>query len=307
MGIFKKISQALKKTKESFSRKLDSLLQGGEINDDFYEALPDILISSDVGYECSEVIVDNLRTYARKNKIHKAEDVKDALKIVLQDLMNETEQVKIEYPAVITVVGVNGVGKTTTIGKLAAYFKSQKKDVTLVAGDTFRAAASDQLTEWANRNKVRIVKHSEGADAAAVVFDGVSSAKAKNTDVLIIDTAGRLQTKTNLMEELKKIDKVITREYPDANRYNLIVLDATTGQNALSQIEHFNEYIELTGIVLTKLDGDSRGGAALSVAKGGVVFSIVKDYEIPVMFIGTGETISDLEEFDSKEFVDNMF
>ena len=298
MGIFKKISQALKKTKEAFSRKLDSLLSGGEINDDFYEELTDILISCDVGFECSEEIVENLRLYARKNKIRKAEEVKDALKVVLQDLMNETEQVKIEYPAIITVVGVNGVGKTTTIGKLASYFKSQKKDVTLVAGDTFRAAASDQLAEWANRNKVRIVKHSEGADAAAVVFDGVSSAKAKNTDVLIIDTAGRLQTKTNLMEELKKIDKVITREYPNANRYNLIVLDATTGQNALSQIEHFNEYIELTGIVLTKLDG---------TAKGGVVFSIVKDYEIPVMFIGTGETISDLEEFDAKEFVENMF
>ena len=281
MGIFKKISQALKKTKEAFSRKLDSLLSGGEINDDFYEELTDILISCDVGFECSEEIVENLRLYARKNKIRKAEEVKTALKLVLQDLMNETEQIKIEYPAIITVVGVNGVGKTTTIGKLASYFKSQKKDVTLVAGDTFRAAASDQLAEWANRNKVRIVKHSEGADAAAVVFDGVSSAKAKNTDVLIIDTAGRLQTKTNLMEELKKIDKVITREYPNANRYNLIVLDATTGQNALSQIEHFNEYIELTGIVLTKLDG---------TAKGGVVFSIVKDYEIPVMFIGTGET-----------------
>ena len=298
MGIFKKISQALKKTKEAFARKLDSLLSGGEINDDFYEELTDILISCDVGFECSEEIVENLRVYARKNKIRKAEEVKDALRVVLQDLMNETEQVKVEYPAVITIVGVNGVGKTTTIGKLASYFKSQKKDVTLVAGDTFRAAASDQLTEWANRNKVRIVKHSEGADAAAVVFDGVSSAKAKNTDVLIIDTAGRLQTKTNLMEELKKIDKVITREYPNANRYNLIVLDATTGQNALSQIEHFNEYIELTGIVLTKLDG---------TAKGGVVFSIVKDYEIPVMFIGTGETISDLEEFDAKEFVENMF
>ena len=298
MGIFKKISQALKKTKEAFSRKLDSLLSGGEINDDFYEELTDILISCDVGFEGSEEIVENLRLYARKNKIRKAEEVKTALKLVLQDLMNETEQIKIEYPAIITVVGVNGVGKTTTIGKLASYFKSQKKDVTLVAGDTFRAAASDQLAEWANRNKVRIVKHSEGADAAAVVFDGVSSAKAKNTDVLIIDTAGRLQTKTNLMEELKKIDKVITREYPNANRYNLIVLDATTGQNALSQIEHFNEYIELTGIVLTKLDG---------TAKGGVVFSIVKDYEIPVMFIGTGETISDLEEFDAKEFVENMF
>lgn len=298
MGIFKKISQALKRTKEAFARKIDSLLSGGELNDEFYEDLTDILISSDVGFSCSEEIVERLRTYARKNKIRKPEEVKSALKEILVEIMDETNQVEIEYPAVITIVGVNGVGKTTTIGKLASFFKSKKKDVTLVAGDTFRAAASDQLTEWANRNKVRIVKHTEGADAAAVVYDGLSSAKAKNTDVLIIDTAGRLQTKTNLMEELKKIDRVIDKEYPEANRYNFIVLDATTGQNALSQIEHFNEYIELDGIVLTKLDG---------TAKGGVVFSIARDMELPVVFIGTGEQIDDLEEFDSKEFVDNLF
>lgn len=298
MGFFKKIGDALKRTKEAFSRKLDSLFSGGEINDDFYEELTDILVSSDVGFTTSEEIVDRLRIYARKNKIRKAEEVKKALKTILAGMMEEVEPVKIEYPAIITVVGVNGVGKTTTIGKLAGYFKDNKKDVTLVAGDTFRAAASDQLTEWANRNKVRIVKHSEGADAAAVVFDGIQSAKAKKTDVLIIDTAGRLQTKTNLMEELKKIDKVITREYPEANRYNLIVLDATTGQNALSQIEHFNEYIKLDGIVLTKLDG---------TAKGGVVFSIAQDYNLPVVFVGTGEALGDIETFDAKEFVDNLY
>lgn len=298
MGFFKKIGDALKRTKEAFSRKLDSLFSGGEINDDFYEELTDILVSSDVGFTTSEEIVDRLRIYARKNKIRKAEEVKKALKTILAEMMEEVEPVKIEYPAIITVVGVNGVGKTTTIGKLAGYFKDNKKDVTLVAGDTFRAAASDQLTEWANRNKVRIVKHSEGADAAAVVFDGIQSAKAKKTDVLIIDTAGRLQTKTNLMEELKKIDKVITREYPEANRYNLIVLDATTGQNALSQIEHFNEYIKLDGIVLTKLDG---------TAKGGVVFSIAQDYNLPVVFVGTGEALGDIETFDAKEFVDNLY
>lgn len=298
MGFFKKIGDALKRTKEAFSRKLDSLFSGGEINDDFYEELTDILVSSDVGFTTSEEIVDRLRIYARKNKIRKAEEVKKALKTILAEIMEEVEPIKIEYPAIITVVGVNGVGKTTTIGKLAGYFKDNKKDVTLVAGDTFRAAASDQLTEWANRNKVRIVKHSEGADAAAVVFDGIQSAKAKKTDVLIIDTAGRLQTKTNLMEELKKIDKVITREYPEANRYNLIVLDATTGQNALSQIEHFNEYIKLDGIVLTKLDG---------TAKGGVVFSIAQDYNLPVVFVGTGEALGDIETFDAKEFVDNLY
>ena len=298
MGIFKKIAQALKRTKEAFSRKLDSLLSGGELDDDFFEELTDILISSDVGFSCSEEIVDRLRVYARKNKIRKADEVKQALKIILNDIMQETSQVEIKYPAVITIVGVNGVGKTTTIGKLASYFKSQKKDVTLVAGDTFRAAASDQLTEWANRNKVRIVKHSEGADAAAVVFDGISSAKAKKTDVLIVDTAGRLQTKTNLMEELRKIDRVITKEYPDANKYTFIVLDATTGQNALSQINHFNEYVNLSGIILTKLDG---------TAKGGVVFSIAKDLHLPVVFVGTGEQIDDLEKFDAKEFIDNLF
>ncbi len=298
MGLFKKIAEALRKTKEAFSRKLDSLLSGGEINDDFYEELTDILVSSDVGFTTSEEIVERLRLYARKNKIRKAEEVKQALREILSEILQETEQVELKYPAIITIVGVNGVGKTTTIGKLANYFKSQKKDVTLVAGDTFRAAASEQLAEWANRNKVRIVKHAEGADAAAVVFDGISSAKARGTDVLIIDTAGRLQTKTNLMEELKKIDKVITREYPDANRYNFIVLDATTGQNALSQIEHFDEYMKLHGIILTKLDG---------TAKGGVVLSIAQDMNLPVVFIGTGETINDLEEFDAKEFVNNMF
>lgn len=298
MGFFKKISEALKRTKEALARKLDSLLSGGELNDDFYEELTDILISSDVGYSCSEEIVERLREYARKNKIRKAEEVKKALKIILTDILNETNQVTIEYPAIITVVGVNGVGKTTSIGKLAKYFKNQKKDVTLVAGDTFRAAASEQLTEWANRNKVKIVKHSEGADAGAVVYDGLKSAKAKKTDVLIIDTAGRLQTKTNLMEELKKIDRIINKEYPEANRYNVIVLDATTGQNALSQIQHFNEYINLSGIILTKLDG---------TAKGGVVLSIAKELQLPVLFIGTGEQIDDIEEFDAKEFADSLF
>ena len=220
------------------------------------------------------------------------------LKVMIAEKLDELEVPEIKYPAVITVIGVNGVGKTTSIGKITNYFKGLKKDVTLVAGDTFRAAASEQLSEWANRNKVRIIKHSEGADAGAVVYDGISSAKAKNTDVLLIDTAGRLHTKINLMEELKKIDKIITREYESANRYNLIVLDATTGQNALSQIEHFNEYMHIDGIVLTKLDG---------TAKGGVVITIANEYATPVMFVGTGEGIDDLEVFNSKEFVENLF
>ena len=190
------------------------------------------------------------------------------------------------------------MGKTTTLGKLSKYFKNLKKDVTLVAGDTFRAAASNQLNEWAERTKTRIIKHAEGADAAAVVFDGISSAKAKKTDVLLVDTAGRLHTKTNLMEELKKIDKVINREYPEAHKYNFIVLDATTGQNALNQISAFNDFVKIDGIILTKLDG---------TAKGGVVIAIEKDYHLPVVFIGVGEGVDDLEKFDYNEFIDNLF
>ncbi len=298
MGLFKKIGQALKKTREAFAKKFESIFSGGELNDDFYDELTDILISCDVGFEVSEEIVDELRMYARKNKIHKAEEVKNALKEISANILDELPKVEFKYPAIITAIGVNGVGKTTSIGKITNYFKNLKKDVTLVAGDTFRAAASDQLTEWANRNKVRIIKHAEGADAAAVVYDGISSAKAKNTDVLVIDTAGRLQTKLNLMEELRKIDKVIQREYGEANRYNLIALDATTGQNALSQIEHFNEYMHIDGIILTKLDG---------TAKGGVVLSIARKLKVPVVFIGTGETIDDLEVFDAKDFVENLF
>ncbi len=298
MGLFKKIGQALKKTREAFAKKFESIFSGGELNDDFYEELTDILVSCDVGFDVSEEIVDELRTYARKNKIRKAEEVKKALKTISAEILSELPKVEFSYPAVITLIGVNGVGKTTSIGKITNFFKQNKKDVTLVAGDTFRAAASDQLTEWANRNKVKIVKHAEGADAAAVVYDGISSAKAKKTDVLIIDTAGRLQTKVNLMEELRKIDKVITREYENANRYNLIVLDATTGQNALSQIEHFNEYMHIDGIVLSKLDG---------TAKGGVVLSIARKLEVPVVFIGTGETIDDLEVFNANDFVENFF
>ena len=298
MGLFKKIGNALRKTREAIARKIDSLLSHGELDDDFYDELTDILISCDIGARLSMDIVENLRQRARKGKLRSAEDVKNELKLLLKEDFAAVEPIKIKYPAIITIVGVNGVGKTTTIGKLSAYFKREKKDVTLVAGDTFRAAASNQLNEWANRTKTRIIKHAEGADAAAVVYDGISSAKAKGTDVLLVDTAGRLHTKTNLMEELKKIDKVINREYPEANRYTFIVLDATTGQNALNQINAFNEFVDIDGIILTKLDG---------TAKGGVIIAIQKDYELPVSFIGVGEGVDDLEEFDYSEFVDNLF
>ncbi|MBO5394746.1 MAG: signal recognition particle-docking protein FtsY [Clostridia bacterium] len=298
MGLFKKIGNALKKTREAIARKIDSLLSHGELDDDFYDELTDILISCDIGARLSMDIVENLRLRARKGKLRNAEDVKNELKTLLKEDFAAVEPINIEYPAIITIVGVNGVGKTTTIGKLSSYFKREKKDVTLVAADTFRAAASNQLNEWANRTKTRIIKHAEGADAAAVVYDGISSAKAKGTDVLLVDTAGRLHTKTNLMEELKKIDKVINREYPNANRYTFIVLDATTGQNALNQINSFNEFVDIDGIILTKLDG---------TAKGGVIIAIQKDYELPVAFVGVGEGVDDLEEFDYDEFVDNLF
>lgn len=298
MGLIKSIKNAFKKTKEYFARRIDAMLSHGELNEDFYEELEELLISSDLGVSSSLEIVENLRLYARKNKIRTADEVREALKLIVAEMFVDAKNYKFEYPCVITIVGVNGVGKTTTIGKLANYFKSQKKDVTLVAGDTFRAAAADQLSNWAKRANVKIVRHNEGADAAAVVFDGITSAKAKKTDVLIVDTAGRLHTKTNLMEELKKIDRVITREYPEANRYNLIVLDATTGQNALNQIKAFDEFVRIDGIILTKLDG---------TAKGGVVISIQKDYNVPVVFVGTGESMEDLELFDPKVFADSLF
>lgn len=298
MGLIKKIVEALRKTREALARKFDALLSGGELSEEFYEELEDVLISSDVGAKASIEIVDELRQYARKNKVRNSSDVKIALKEILSKMINNNTENWLKTPCVITVIGVNGVGKTTTIGKLAYQLKNKGNDVCLVAGDTFRAAASDQLNEWANRAKVRIIKHTEGADAAAVVFDGISSAKAKKTDVLLIDTAGRLHTKENLMNELAKIDRIITREYPEAHRYNLIVLDATTGQNALNQIESFNDFIKIDGIILTKLDG---------TAKGGVVIAIEKAFKIPVYFVGVGEKIDDLIEFSAADFIDNLF
>ncbi len=298
MGLFKKIAGALKKTREAFARKFDAILSHGEIDDDFYDELEELLISCDMGVQTSVDVVEELRLYARKNKIRSGEEVKSALRKILIDLMENAPKIELNYPLIITIIGVNGVGKTTTIGKMAKYFSSQDKSVTLVAGDTFRAAASEQLSLWANRSKTRIIKHAEGADAAAVVFDGIASAKAKNTDVLIVDTAGRLHTKTNLMEELKKINKVIDREYPEAQKLSLIVLDATTGQNALSQITAFNEFVPIDGIVLTKLDG---------TAKGGVVVAIEKDLSKPVVFVGTGEGIDDIEPFDAENFVSELF
>ena len=298
MGIFRKIGNALKKTKEAFSRKIDELLSHGEIDDELFDDLTDILISCDIGVKSSIEIVEELRSEAHSKKVRTAEGVKSLLKEIIARYFEDAPHIEVEYPAIITIIGVNGVGKTTTIGKLANYFKNQKKNVTLVAGDTFRAAASSQLSEWATRTKTRIIKHAEGADAGAVVFDGITSAKANKTDVLLVDTAGRLHTKTNLMAELKKIEKIEEREYPEAHKYNFIVLDATTGQNALSQINAFSEYAKIDGIILTKLDG---------TAKGGVIIAIEKEYKLPVVFVGTGEGVDDIEDFDPKVFVDELY
>lgn len=293
MGIFAKIKQALKKTKDAIAYRLNKLFTGGVLNDEFYDELETILLSADIGSETMENILDDLKKAIDKKHITDPEKVRDELKSIMRDIL-DFELPKEEYPLVILVAGVNGVGKTTSIGKLAYNYKKAGKSVTIVAADTFRAAAADQLTIWAERAGVRIVRQNEGADAAAVVYDALQSAKSKGTEVTIIDTAGRLHNKVNLMEELKKIDRVIDREFPEAMRLNYIVLDATTGQNALSQVDLFNEAIDIDGIILTKLDG---------TAKGGVVLAIAGEEEVPVVYIGVGEGIDDLEPFDIDDFV----
>ena len=298
MGLFSKLKSVLTKTRDGLSKKLTELFSKNKLGDDFYEELEDILISSDVSVQTSIEIVDEIREQAIKEKCKDKDYVIGLLKKELLETLDYADQLEFKSPCIIMVVGVNGVGKTTTIGKLANKFVKEGKSVTIAAADTFRAAASDQLTVWAERAKVRIVKHSEGADASAVVYDAVSSVKAKNTDVLIIDTAGRLHVKANLMEELKKMDRVVKREFPDANYYKLIALDATTGQNATNQVETFNQAVGIDGIILTKLDG---------TAKGGFIISLSYELEVPVCFVGTGEKLDDIEDFDSTEFIDGMF
>lgn len=297
MGIFSKIKDALKKTKESLGGAIKSLFSRGKIGDEFYDELEEILISADISVTTAEETVEDLRAEVKKEKLKDEEYVISLLKDILEEKLTRAEVPEIEYPAVIMLIGVNGVGKTTTIGKLADYFLRNKKSVTVAAADTFRAAAADQLTVWADRAGVRIVKHEEGSDPSAVVFDAISSAKAKGTDVLLVDTAGRLHVKANLMEELKKISRVISRECPQAHVYKLLVLDATTGNNAINQARIFDEAVELDGIVLTKLD---------STAKGGFVISLCGELEIPVVFVGTGEKIGDLEKFDPESFIDSI-
>ena len=295
MGIFSKLFGALKKTKAGLSEKLRVLFSKNKLGNEFYDELEEILISADVSVSTAEEVVSRVKQQAIDEKLKDENYVISLLKKVLTDMLEESEVEPPSYPCVIMLVGVNGVGKTTTVGKLANYFLSKRKTVTVAAADTFRAAASEQLTVWAERAKVRIVKHEEGSDPSAVIFDAVSSAKAKKTDVVIIDTAGRLHNKDNLMNELRKMDRVVRREYPDADFLKLLVLDATTGQNAVNQARVFDEAVELDGIVLTKLDG---------TAKGGFVFSLSSELSLPVLFAGVGEKMEDLEFFDSKEFVD---
>ena len=297
MGFFSKIKEALSKTRKTLSAKINELFSHG-LNDDFYEELEDVLISSDVSVKTSMEIVENIRDKANEQKLKEKSYVIDLLKAELVDLLTEAEPVEITPPTVIMMVGVNGVGKTTTIGKLAKKLQKEGKSVMVAAGDTFRAAASDQLTTWAERANVKIVKHTEGADPSAVVYDAIASAKARKTDVLIVDTAGRLHVKANLMEELKKMDRVIEREYPEAQVLKFIVLDSTTGQNSYSQVEAFTDAIGIDGIVLTKFDG---------TAKGGFVVSLSKELEVPVVYVGVGEKIDDLEDFKPQEFVDALF
>ena len=293
MGIFDKIKQGLKKTKESISKKIFEVFKAKELDDDFYDELEMALISSDMGVVATEQIIDELKDELFRRRITEPEKAKEILKEILIGTI-DYEIPEYEYPLVVLVAGVNGVGKTTAIGKLANLFKAQGKSVIIAAADTFRAAASEQLEVWAERAGVRIVKHTEGSDPAAVVFDAISSLKAKNTEVLLVDTAGRLHNKKNLMNELQKINRVIDRELPNADRRNYIVLDATTGQNAVNQVEVFDEAINIDGIILTKLDG---------TAKGGVVMAISAEYEVPVVYVGVGEGIDDLLPFNAEDFV----
>ena len=297
MGFFSKLKEGLKKTKDNIGKKIFAAFSGRALDDDFYEELEEAMLTADMGVTATEQILDEFKDEVYREKITDTEKAKNLLKRIMVDSISY-DIPDYDYPLVILLAGVNGVGKTTAIGKLANYFKSIGKSVVVAAADTFRAAASDQLEVWADRANVRIIKHKEGSDPASVVFDAISPAKARGDDVILVDTAGRLHNKKNLMDELKKIHKVIIRELPNADYRSYIVLDATTGQNALSQVEIFSEAIDIDGIILTKLDG---------TAKGGVVMAISAEQEIPVVFVGVGEKIDDLLPFDPEEFVDAIF
>ena len=300
-GFFAKLVQGLSKTRSSIMPGIDSILSGfSSIDEDFYEEIEEILIMADLGVNTTSRIMENLREKVKEQKIKEPSECKALLMESIKDIMNVGENAY-EFEnrkSVVLVIGVNGVGKTTSVGKLSGQLKAQGKKVVMAAADTFRAAAIEQLTEWANRAGVDIISQKEGADPGAVVYDAIQAAKSRKADVLICDTAGRLHNKKNLMEELKKIDRIIEKEYSDAYRENLIVLDGTTGQNALAQAKQFMEVTHVTGIILTKLDG---------TAKGGIAVAIQSELSVPVKYIGIGEQIDDLQKFNADEFVNALF
>lgn len=300
MGFFEKIKNSLKKTRDNISGKINLIVNSfTKIDEEFFEELEEIMISSDIGVETSEELCDKLRAEIKKRGLKEPSEITQALKDIMIEMLDSENNLEIsKTPAVILVLGVNGVGKTTTIGKLANNLKSEGKAVLLAAADTFRAAAAEQLDIWAKRANCPIVKQPEGSDPAAVVFDAISSAKSKNIDVVICDTAGRLHNKKNLMGELEKINRIISRELPDSSKEILLVLDASTGQNGINQAVEFGKSLDITGIVLTKLDGTARGG---------IILSIKKKLGVPVKFIGVGEGIEDLRPFNAEEFVNAIF
>ena len=298
MGLFDKLKKSLAKTKESINEKFNTVLKTfKKIDDDLFDELEEVLITSDLGVNTSIDIIEKLRQAAKEKKLRDSYELKSELNKIMSDILTEGSGSEIELqgtPAVIMVIGVNGVGKTTSIGKIANMYRNQGKSVLIAAADTFRAAAIEQLEVWSERAGVDIIKQQEGSDPAAVIYDAVNAAKSRNIDILLCDTAGRLHNKKNLMEELKKIYKILNRELPNSSKEVLLVLDATTGQNAVQQAIQFKEAADITGIILTKLDG---------TAKGGIVLAIKNDYDIPVKFIGVGEKIDDIEPFDPVEFV----
>lgn len=298
--LFEKLKNGLSKTKKNIVSRIENLFYSyGALNDEFYDELEEILISSDIGIESTFRIIEELKNEVRKSGTREAKEAFNILKAILISLLKVQDcEIKKDYPLCIIIVGVNGVGKTTTIGKLAYRYTRNGRKVLLAAGDTFRAAAVDQLEIWAQRAGVNLIKQEEGSDPAAVIYDAVHSSKARNNDVLICDTAGRLHSKKNLMEELKKIKNIVIREYPEATHETILVIDATTGQNALAQARLFNESIGVDGIALTKLDG---------TAKGGIVISISLELDIPVKLIGIGENIEDLQQFNPEDFVNALF
>ena len=297
-GLFARLREGLSKTRGNMTEKVDQMVrENRKVDEDFYEELEDILVMADCGLPATEEILDELRARVKAGKVRDAAEAREMLKQIMIEQM-DIPRPPLKWPMVMLLVGVNGVGKTTTIGKLALRFQSIGRKVMLCAGDTFRAAAAEQLTVWAERARVPIVRHAEGADPAAVVFDGIRSAKAQGADLLIVDTAGRLHNKKNLMDELSKIRRVIDREYPEADTRCILVLDATTGQNGLQQARAFKEVAEIGGIILTKLDGTAKGGIALAIRQ---------ELQVPVWYIGVGEGIDDLQPFDAKAFVEALF